>query len=220
VVPARNWRASARAGHKNCERSGDCHSRGEARAVRETRKKNSPRLGAGSRAADKCFASEDCGEGIRAFFEKRPPKFQASNSTATKQRLPQTFSSKAPFAVNLVRGQHFQRLCLPPIIELRQLHERSGDYSGGDQATAGTRRRRFAGGRAEPWEFEICRIEGAKLIPMGTVPANLQALDTDTNGFAIVTTECAAWTWRCGCAVKVSEREIDVRRNRSVVSGD
>src|SRR5260221_12743239 len=31
----------------------------------------------------------------------------------------------------------------------------------------------------EPWEFEICRIQGAKLIPMGTIPANLQALDTD-----------------------------------------
>jgi rhodanese-related sulfurtransferase len=31
----------------------------------------------------------------------------------------------------------------------------------------------------EPWEFEICRIEGAKLIPMGAIPANLQALDTD-----------------------------------------
>lgn len=31
----------------------------------------------------------------------------------------------------------------------------------------------------EPWEFEICRIEGAKLIPMGSIPANLQALDTD-----------------------------------------
>jgi rhodanese-related sulfurtransferase len=30
----------------------------------------------------------------------------------------------------------------------------------------------------EPWEFEICRIEGAKLIPMGSIPANLQALDT------------------------------------------
>ena len=31
----------------------------------------------------------------------------------------------------------------------------------------------------EPWEFEICRIEGAKLIPMSTIPANLQALDID-----------------------------------------
>src|SRR5260370_18557866 len=30
----------------------------------------------------------------------------------------------------------------------------------------------------EPWEFELCRIAGAKLIPMGTIPANLQALDT------------------------------------------
>jgi rhodanese-related sulfurtransferase len=31
----------------------------------------------------------------------------------------------------------------------------------------------------EPWEYEICRIEGAKLVPMGLIPANLQALDTD-----------------------------------------
>jgi len=31
----------------------------------------------------------------------------------------------------------------------------------------------------EPWEAEICRIEGAKLISMGSIPANLQALDTD-----------------------------------------
>jgi rhodanese-related sulfurtransferase len=30
----------------------------------------------------------------------------------------------------------------------------------------------------EPREFEICRIEGAKLIPMGSIPANLQSLDT------------------------------------------
>ena len=31
----------------------------------------------------------------------------------------------------------------------------------------------------EPWEFEICRIEGAKLIPMASIPANLQSLDVD-----------------------------------------
>ena len=31
----------------------------------------------------------------------------------------------------------------------------------------------------EPWEFEICRIAGAQLMPMATIPANLQALDTD-----------------------------------------
>jgi rhodanese-related sulfurtransferase len=31
----------------------------------------------------------------------------------------------------------------------------------------------------EPWEHEICRIAGAKLIPMGTIPAHLQELDTD-----------------------------------------
>jgi rhodanese-related sulfurtransferase len=31
----------------------------------------------------------------------------------------------------------------------------------------------------EPWEFAICRIEGAMLIPMGSVPAHLQSLDTD-----------------------------------------
>jgi rhodanese-related sulfurtransferase len=30
----------------------------------------------------------------------------------------------------------------------------------------------------EPWEHEHCRIEGAKLIPMGTIPASLQSLDT------------------------------------------
>lgn len=33
----------------------------------------------------------------------------------------------------------------------------------------------------EPWEYEICRIEGAKLIPMGTIPSNLQSLDTDAD---------------------------------------
>jgi rhodanese-related sulfurtransferase len=31
----------------------------------------------------------------------------------------------------------------------------------------------------EPWEYELCRIEGAKLLPMGSIPQNLQALDVD-----------------------------------------
>jgi rhodanese-related sulfurtransferase len=31
----------------------------------------------------------------------------------------------------------------------------------------------------EPWENQQCRIEGSVLIPMGTIPANLQKLDTD-----------------------------------------
>jgi adenylyltransferase/sulfurtransferase len=31
----------------------------------------------------------------------------------------------------------------------------------------------------EPWEHAQCRIEGAVLIPMGSIPSNLQKLDTD-----------------------------------------
>ena len=30
----------------------------------------------------------------------------------------------------------------------------------------------------EPWEYQMCRIDGAQLIPLGSIPANLQALDT------------------------------------------
>ena len=31
----------------------------------------------------------------------------------------------------------------------------------------------------EQWEYDICRIDGGKLIPMRMIPANLQALDGD-----------------------------------------
>ena len=31
----------------------------------------------------------------------------------------------------------------------------------------------------EPWEYDLCRIDGARLIPMGSIPQNLQALDVD-----------------------------------------
>lgn len=46
-------------------------------------------------------------------------------------------------------------------------------------------RRRAAGDKLllvdvrEQWEWDACRIEGAKLIPMRTIPANLPALDGD-----------------------------------------
>src|SRR6266700_2550450 len=31
----------------------------------------------------------------------------------------------------------------------------------------------------EQWEYDLCRIDGARLIPMRTIPANLQLLDGD-----------------------------------------
>ena len=33
----------------------------------------------------------------------------------------------------------------------------------------------------EPWEFELCRIEGAQLLPMGSVPSRMQELDPDAD---------------------------------------
>jgi rhodanese-related sulfurtransferase len=32
----------------------------------------------------------------------------------------------------------------------------------------------------EPWEYQTCRIEGAVLMPMNTVPAQLEQMDRDT----------------------------------------
>ena len=52
-------------------------------------------------------------------------------------------------------------------------------------SVAELRRRQKAGDKfllvdvREPWEYEVCRMEGATLIPMRTIPANLQALDSD-----------------------------------------
>jgi rhodanese-related sulfurtransferase len=31
----------------------------------------------------------------------------------------------------------------------------------------------------EPWEFDICRLDGARLIPMRQIPASLGQLETD-----------------------------------------
>ncbi len=31
----------------------------------------------------------------------------------------------------------------------------------------------------EPWEYEVCHIQGSKLIPMQTIPAKISQLDPD-----------------------------------------
>jgi rhodanese-related sulfurtransferase len=52
-------------------------------------------------------------------------------------------------------------------------------------SVAELRRRQQAGEKfklvdvREQWEYDVCRIEGARLMPMRTIPANLQALDSD-----------------------------------------
>jgi rhodanese-related sulfurtransferase len=60
------------------------------------------------------------------------------------------------------------------------------DISNGIEITPAEMRERLDRGEnfllvdvREPWEYELCRIDGAKLIPMGSIPQNLQALDVD-----------------------------------------
>jgi rhodanese-related sulfurtransferase len=60
------------------------------------------------------------------------------------------------------------------------------DISNGIEITPAEMRERLDGGEnfllvdvREPWEYDLCRINGAKLIPMGSIPQNLQALDVD-----------------------------------------
>jgi len=86
---------------------------------------------------------------------------------------------------------------------LRQLHER-WRLLRRDQATLERGEGVLLVDVREPWEFEICRIEGAKLIPMGTVPANLQALDTDDDEvICYVTTGMRSMDVRCGARSSV-----------------
>jgi rhodanese-related sulfurtransferase len=65
----------------------------------------------------------------------------------------------------------------------------------------------------EPWEFALCRIEGAKLIPMGTIPANLQALDTDDEVI------CYCHHGMCSLDVAVWLRGQGVARAKSLSGG-
>ena len=65
----------------------------------------------------------------------------------------------------------------------------------------------------EPWEYELCRIPGAKLIPMGSIPANLQALDTDDEVI------CYCHHGMRSMDVAVWLRGQGVERARSLVGG-
>src|SRR5438874_13726418 len=69
----------------------------------------------------------------------------------------------------------------------------------------------------EPWESEICRMEGAKLVPLGTLAASLNALpDVDElicychHGMRSL--DAAAWLRFQG------KSQIPCRRNRALVA--
>jgi hypothetical protein len=52
----------------------------------------------------------------------------------------------------------------------------------------------------EPWEYEVARIEGSRLMPMGDVPVRAhQELDPDEHIVVICLTECARRMWPTGC---------------------
>jgi len=47
----------------------------------------------------------------------------------------------------------------------------------------------------EPWEHQLCRIEGARLVPLGSLAASLQALpDVDEVILLLPSWRCAVWT--------------------------
>jgi adenylyltransferase/sulfurtransferase len=55
----------------------------------------------------------------------------------------------------------------------------------------------------EPHEHALCQIEGAVLIPMGSIPANLQKLDTDDDVICFChhgmrSLDVANWLRSCG----------------------
>jgi len=54
-----------------------------------------------------------------------------------------------------------------------------------DECAAGTRVKPQLLDIREPWEFEVCRIPDARLIPMRSVPARLMELDREADTVVI-----------------------------------
>ena len=58
----------------------------------------------------------------------------------------------------------------------------------------------------EPWEYELCRIEGAKLVPLGSLAANVNdLLDVDE-----VICYCHHGMRSCGTAEEVEPSTIGI----------
>jgi rhodanese-related sulfurtransferase len=53
---------------------------------------------------------------------------------------------------------------------------RTGDHAGGGQGAPRPRGNLHLVDVREPWEYDLCRIEGAKLVPLGSLAASLNTL--------------------------------------------
>ena len=73
----------------------------------------------------------------------------------------------------------------------------------------------------EPWEHETSQIEGAKLIPLREIPANLGALEAAERRCSVLPSRDAQP--RCGGVAAVAgrgRRTLDERRDRALGDGD
>lgn len=74
----------------------------------------------------------------------------------------------------------------------------------------------------EPWEFEICRIEGAKLVPLGALAASLNTLPDVDEVICYCHHGMRSWMRRRGCAFRASSapspwpEESSAGRSRSI----
>ena len=68
----------------------------------------------------------------------------------------------------------------------------------------------------EKWEHDVSHIEGATLIPLREIPANVGRFEKRTKWCSSVTTGCAAWTRRRGCGRREWQGRVRWRAESSV----
>jgi len=59
----------------------------------------------------------------------------------------------------------------------------------------------------EPWEHQLCRIEGARLVPLGSLAASLQALPDVDEVICYCIMACAVWTRQPGCGFRALRKQ-------------